>query len=150
MAMKGTDKRLSELRAEPIPDHDGFPVTSTVAKITKTGDGLSEAMAMAPIHVPVGTRVMIVIPAMAVEHKYKQATAGTGKDKITLDEWVETTVFEAQGATFVDADLVSGVVDEHMERVADERHRIEQERRAAKGEFPLPDIDGGPTPEDPA
>ena len=144
MAMKGTDKPLSKLRAEAIPDHDGFPVTTTAAKITKTGDGLSEAMAMAPIHVPVGTRVMIVVPAVAVEHKYKQATEGTGKNKITLDEWVETTVFEAQGATFVDADLVSDVVDSHMTRVADARHAAEQQRRADKGEFPLPDIDGEP------
>ena len=32
---------------------------------------------------------VIVVPAVAVEHKYKQATEGTGKNKITLDEWVE-------------------------------------------------------------
>lgn len=143
----------SDLEGEPIPDHDGLPVTSTVAAIMKTGDGLSESMGMAPIHIPVGEHVLVLIVAKARGHKYERTIEGTGKDVKTLDEFTETLVLDAESALFLDPDLVGAIVSEHLSRVAKSRSDAEARKAAAaKGkkafQLPLPDgADGAVDPD---
>ena len=128
----------SDLEGESIPDHDGLPVTRTAAIIQKTGDGLSESMGMAPIHIPVGEHVLVLIVAKAKGHKYERVVEGTGKNAETLDEFTETLVLDAESALFLDPDLVGEIVSEHLARVAMARAEAEARKRAAKGEFQLP------------
>lgn len=128
----------SELAIVPIPDYEGLPVTQVKTKITKTGDGLSESMSIAPIHIPSEDYVVVVIYAKATKHDHVRATDGTGKDKITLDEFVETVTLQAEGAFLIDPDLVAGPVVKHQQRVAEMREQIAREKREAKGEFGLP------------
>jgi hypothetical protein len=126
------------LQAIPIPDYEGLPVTATAAKITKTGDGLSQSLRMAPLHVPSETKVMVLVYAKATHHDHHRVTEGTGKDKEVMEEFVEVVTLEAEGALLIDPDLVGSIVTEHQQRVAEALFAAEREKREAKGEFELP------------
>lgn len=128
----------SALEAVEIPDYEGLPVTATQAKITKTGDGLSQSMAMNPMHVPSESKVMVLVYGKATHHDHTRVTEGTGKSKSVIDEFVETVTLEAEGALLIDPDMVSDIVMEHQKRVVEARAQAERERREAKGEFELP------------
>ena len=136
--------RPSIIENEPVPDHDGVPVTGTRASLTGAGDGLSESLTLAPIHLPMGKRVMVIVPAEIVSHEYDFVK--DGKERID-GEYVETAVLKADGALLVDPDLVRDVVNAHMERIKEARVEADRARREAKGEFQLPLPDGdAPTP----
>ena len=142
--------KVSELEGQPIPDHDGIPITRTAAVIRKTGDGLSESMGMSPVHIPVEETVLVLIVAKAKGHKYARVVDGTGKDATVLEEFTETVILDAESALFLDPDLVSGVVGDHMARVRKARSEAEAARIAAKGQgrFQLPDPDEGAEDDD--
>jgi uncharacterized small protein (DUF1192 family) len=132
----------SDLEQIAIPDHDGLPITQTLAKITRTGDGLSESMSLTPIHIPVETKVMVLVPAIAKGHGYKRVTEGKGEDKHVIDEFAETVTLEATGALLLDPDLVKTIVTEHMDRIGAARAEAERLKKEAKGEFSLPFAEG--------
>jgi hypothetical protein len=128
----------SELEAQEIPDHDGMPVTMTVADLTKCGDGLSESMGIAPVHVPVESRVMVLVYATAKGHNYKRITEGSGKDAYPIEEFCETLKLEADGCLFIDPELGADMVAKHMAKVKKARSDAEAAKRAARGEAQLP------------
>lgn len=130
--------RISELEQLDIPDHDGLPVTQTKAIIDKTGAGLTESMAMAKVHIPVGTHVVVLVPAVAIRHQYDKIVEGSGKNEVVLEEFAETVKLNAEGALFIDPDLVQEVIEKHLERVKIARSDAERAKRDARGEPELP------------
>lgn len=129
--------RPADLIGKGVPYHDELPVTYSKARITKTGDGLSEALDLAPLHVPLGANVVILLTAKAVSHEYDKVRVGRGADAMELDEFIETTVFAATSAQFIDPDLVAAALHDHAERVKEERANRERAEREAHGEFAL-------------
>lgn len=133
--------RPSELKEIDSTTYDDLPVTEARTKITRAGDGLSEALRLAPVHVPIGAQVVILMIAEATAHQHARRKEGRGADAVELDEYVETATLEARAATFIDPDLVSDVLSLHMQRVEEARARAEAEKREAAGEFSLFDLD---------
>jgi hypothetical protein len=121
-----------------LGEHDGLPITKSTAQITGTGDGLSEDMAMRPLHLEAEADVVIVVPAKVRGHFYERVTEGRGKEKLTLEEFLERTTFRAQAAFLIDPDLLEEAIAKHVERRT--AYRAEQERlkKEARGEFELP------------
>jgi hypothetical protein len=146
--------RPSDLVTDDVPDHDGTPIANVGASLVKTGHGFEETLAIMRMHIPIGARVMVLVPARCVSHEYDIATEGAGQNKHEIDEFDETAVLEAEGVMLLDPDLVQKVYKQHSKRIEQERERVEAERKSAKdaaekkkrGEFPmdLPD----PTTED--
>jgi hypothetical protein len=150
----------SDLASQPVPDHDGKPIRDTDGSLVKTGHGFEETLKLQRMHIPIGARVMVLTPARCVSHEYDIASEGTGKDKVELDEFDETAILEAESVLLIDPDLVAKLVIEHNDRVeqaraeadrikAEERAQREDDKRAAAGEFKLPDANNGDPLDDP-
>ena len=119
----------SELEGEPLGEHRGKDIVDVTAKLTKTGHGFEEAMAIAQVQIPMGRRVMLLIPAVCTSHEYDFVTEGRGTDKKVTDDLVEAAVLEAEGVILLDPDEVMAVVTAHREKVA----KLRVERASGPG-----------------
>ena len=99
-------------------------VVSTSIKITKAGDGLSKALAVAPVEYHHGDRVFVVLECVCVNVDYPVV-----KDTDVLNR---RHTLETELATPVDEKLVRKVLDAQRAAIAD-----------ARGEPELPLDDGG-------
>lgn len=94
----------------PFDDHD---VTETTVRIVGAGDGLSEALEVAPVELHHGERVHIVLRGEVTKITYEPV-----KDS---DELRRVHTIRASFGTIVDAKVVTKVLD--AQRKAIEAHR---------------------------
>jgi hypothetical protein len=92
---------------------DGREVTGLSAIITKTGDGLSDALEVDPVESHIGSRRTV-----ALDVYLKKVRFDPIKDT-TLLRRVE--IWEAEGATFVDRAVVSEALDAMAQRIEEAR-----------------------------
>lgn len=91
-----------------LGEYKGRPVVGMRGKLTKTGDGLSESLAIDPADLKQGDRVFILTEAVVEDHTYKRV-AGTGANTLVV-------TFQAETMTLVDADFAEQHIKEQKER----------------------------------
>ena len=133
--------RPSTLAGISLGNHDDLPITDSTGSITGLDGGFSETAKLDKIHVPVGSRVIGLIVLEAVSHEYDKVKDGRGANAITLDEFVENTVYKGESVLLIDPDDVEDLVTKHEERIAAARLDAKRQAKAAKGEFELPFAD---------
>ena len=97
-----------------IPAFEGTPVTKSAVKITKAGDGLSEALVVEPKALHMGDEVSYVVRGMV-----SQITHKTVQGKITRVHTVETTAI---------AELPENIADGLIEQAAERLSRLRDEK----------------------
>lgn len=109
---------------------EGQDVIGAKVAITKAGDGLSDALAVEPTAFPLGSKLYVVLEVTVDKVRYVPV-----KDTGSL---VREHTLAAQGATFVDEELVGGLIDQTKELV---RKRKEEEAGIQSIPFGEPDED---------
>ncbi len=110
-----------------LPTFDGHDVTEHKVKITKAGDGLSEALQLNGLDIQAGRTYDIVLRVTAGGATFKPVKAGDeGGDYQRIDNLV------AQSATVVDSDLIAEVLDAHEAEVAEARQKAKEEKEGIK------------------
>jgi hypothetical protein len=92
----------------PYKDHD---VVSATVSIRRTGDGLSKAMNVDPVELPLGSKVHVVLECEVEKHRYEPLD----KDHPSILQLVNMLV--AGRATIVDGDIVAKYLDEQQKRI---------------------------------
>jgi hypothetical protein len=113
--------------------YDGKDVLRTSIKITKAGDGLSEAMSIDPVQLPIGTKGVLVLEFVVEAHKHKPIP---NTNALVLEQ-----VLAAGTATLIDAELVD-------QALKAQREKIDAAREAASGQARLLDTRGKPVGDD--
>lgn len=88
---------------------DGRPVETLAAIITKTGDGLSEALEVSPVESHIGERKTVAIDVFLKKVRFDPI-----KDSESLKR---VEIWEAEGATFVDRSVVGEALDEQARKI---------------------------------
>jgi hypothetical protein len=115
----------------PLPEpvdlgrFEGRKVTSARMTITKTGDGLSDAMHVDPVKLHLGDEVFVIIKGVVADVRHPANKDDNGAARLHVVRAVE--------ATIIDADLAEPQLSEQRERIA---KAIEAEEVAA-GRPPL-------------
>lgn len=115
----------------PLEPFEGIDVIGSSIKITRAGDGLSQALAVTPVAYELGAKVFVVL-----ECDVDKVTYGEVKD---TDALRREHTFAAAMATIVDADLVKDLIDR-------QREIIVKSREEAAGIQRLPMGEGEPAP----
>ncbi len=105
-----------------LGDYDGKDIIRTSIIIRNTGDGLSEAMAIAPQVLHIGDEGYALIKFKVVDHHHPEIK---GTDCLELKQ-----ILKAGIATIVDADFAQEKIDAQAER-------IQRAKDAAKGQGSL-------------
>jgi len=114
--MPATAKSVRTNDPHALEPFEGQDVIGAKVAITKAGDGLSDALAVEPAAFPLGSKLYVVLEVNVEKVRYVPV-----KDTGSL---VREHTLAAQGATFVDAELVAGLIDQTKELV---RKRKEEE-----------------------
>lgn len=93
-----------------LEGYKGRDVLRTTIAIRNAGDGLSEAMAIDPEELPIGSTVYVVLECEVDKHTH--APIKEAPDCLTLKQ-----VLKAGTATLVDASLVSQMLDEQADKI---------------------------------
>lgn len=109
-----------------LPDYEGREVVHASMKITRAGDGLSEALQLAPVALHHGDEVHLVLKGRVIDVQHPLLKS-TDDDE---DRLVRKHVVETQEITIVDEDDVEAALNQAAERLADLRD-------AAAGREPL-------------
>lgn len=132
-------------KEEELGTFEGHPVERVKIIVTKTGDGLSEAMEVEPHILTQGDTGFVVLAFKTSKIRF-DLTKRKGEDEdegpITVDR---IQILEATGATFVDRDLVGDVVDKMRQRIAELRAEEARRKAEERGEFSFDSLEG---PED--
>lgn len=96
--------------ADGLSPFEGRDVVQTTVKITKAGDGLSEALGIDPAEYHLGDRVVIVLDTVVDRVRYLPV-----KDTEVL---TREHSFKTDGATVIDRDLVAAALDAQADRIA--------------------------------
>ena len=99
----------SALAATHLSPMEGRDVLRSTIKIVKTGDGLSEALAIEPREFHHGERVHVVVECLVTNIAFPPV-----KD---TDALIRQHVLTAQAATIVEESLVRKVLDDQAERL---------------------------------
>lgn len=110
-----------------LPTFDGHDVTERKVKITKAGDGLSEALQLHGLDIQAGKTYDLVLRVTAGGATFKPVKAG---DEDGEYQRIDNLV--AQSATVVDSDLVSEVLDAHEAELAEAKRKAKEEREGIK------------------
>jgi hypothetical protein len=121
------DDQNTEDPTVPLTPYRGMPVTQVVAKLTNTGDGLSQAMHFRKAEIPIGTIVTVAVECVVTRHGYEQIEDKDGP----VDEMQLTLVMKGGRATLVPDRLVAD-----YQRA--EAARISEGKAAARGQDPMP------------
>lgn len=105
--MKGNDHMLNSF--------EGADVLQAQIKITRAGDGLSEALQVEPIEHHVGDIVHVVLRCRVGGVTLEPVKPG--KDSAELNILKRVHKFVTEAGTIVDADLVTGVLDEQKRKI---------------------------------
>jgi hypothetical protein len=111
---------------------EGTEVIAASIAITKAGDGLSEALSVAPQAFHLGEKLYVVLECDVAKIRYEDVKdTGSLRRQHTL---------EAKGATFVDASLVSDLVDAQKEAVQLAKEEAAGIQRLPLADEPEPDV----------
>lgn len=119
-------------------EFDGHEITRRLIKLTKAGDGLSEALEVNEHRLQAGDKVTIVLKGIVGGAQHKPRDAGKYDD-----DYVRVDNIVTQSATIVESDVVDDILKTHEEAVYELRAR-EKERREGLKRLPLdkePDVD---------
>jgi hypothetical protein len=114
-----------------LDDIDGHPVTGRLIKLTKAGDGLSEALKINAVKLHVGDEVTVILKGVVGGPTHKPRDRGDyDGDYLRVDNIVTTS------ATIVESGIVDDILTEHEAAVAELRQQ-EKERREGLKRLPL-------------
>lgn len=123
----------------PLGLHNGLPILSKAIKITNTGDGLSQAMAVTPIDVKDASEHFISMKLRHTRTYYDNVFSKDDPD--TLVGFEEIIQFQAQAAVFDDrpdaAEQVTAMEERLAAKARKEADEAERKKREARGEFRL-------------
>jgi hypothetical protein len=123
--------RAAKKEAEPVLGNlgtfEGREIVGIKIAIMKAGDGLSKAMAVEPKILHQGDEGYLVLAYRTTKIRFDPL-----KDDDDAAERIQ--ILEANGATFVDADLVGDVVTKMRERVEEYEEEQKEAKRRAKEE----------------
>lgn len=127
-------------QAEPegLGDFEGRTVEAIKIIVTRAGDGLSEAMPIAPMILHHEQEGYIVLKFRTTKIRFDPRKDDTGVDRVQI--------LEASAAAFIDEDLVGATLSEMQERIRAYQAAQKKQRDEAKGIFTLPSV--VPDPED--
>lgn len=111
--------------ANPLPSFEGRPVIKATVKIAKAGDGLSEALKLAPVALHLGDEAHFVIKGVVTQVNHKPVEA-------EADEQVRQHTVDAIEIAMVDEDDVAELLARNADRVkeAKEQARLAEEQEA--------------------
>lgn len=122
------DKVAALADTSALKDYEGTPVVRTKIAITNAGDGLSSAMAVAPVQYPPGSKVFVVLECEVAKHTHTPI-----EDTGTMEL---TQTFKAGVATVVDKGLVQELIEQ-------QRDAIQKAKDEASGQLRI-DTDNAP------
>jgi hypothetical protein len=92
-----------------LTSYRGHPVTGSTVAIRNTGDGLSAALAVEPVELPLQGTVHVVLECEVEKHRYDPV-----KD---TSDYILVNMLKAGRATLVDRDLVEKYLDDQQRRI---------------------------------
>ncbi len=92
-----------------LSDYRGYEVLGATVSIRNTGDGLSQAMSVAPVELDLRSTVFVVLECEVEKHRYDPI-----KD---TDAYQLVNMLKAGRATLVDADVVAHHLDAQQRRI---------------------------------
>jgi hypothetical protein len=110
-----------------VEQYEGYDIIDTGIIITKTGDGLSETMRVAPVSIEPNAKAQIVVGLRKTKDRY-DFIRDKASGKILGVKWIQ--VFEATGAVFTKNQAAKSELDKMAEK-------IEKARADAKGQLTL-------------
>lgn len=113
-----------------LEPYKGRDVLRTSIKITNAGDGLSNAMAIAPQELDLGSTVYVILKCEVASHEYDPI-----KDTDALEL---AQVLKAGDSTLADKDLVAHLIQEQADRIT-----AAKEKAAGLLRIEFPDASGG-------
>lgn len=112
-------------------EFDGHAITGRLIKLTKAGDGLSEALKINEHRLAAGDQVTIILKGIVGGATHKPRDRGEfDGDYLRVDNVV------TQSATIVESGIVDDILTEHEAAVAELRQQ-EKERREGLKRLPL-------------
>lgn len=112
------------------PSFEGRTVAASAVRITRTGDGLSEAMALDPVELHHDDEVWFIIKGRVDQVNYRPIPKAEG-----LLQRVHTVV--AAESAMVDAEDVKAIMDRERERVLLLKEEAQGVTRLPMGDDPL-------------
>lgn len=106
-----TDPQISTAQAA-LGIYEGHAVLGATVAIRNTGDGLSEAMAVDPIKLPLGTIVHVVVECEVEKHRYDPIKDSGGALQLV-------NMLKAGRATIIDNKAVARALDAQEKRIAE-------------------------------
>lgn len=126
-----------EPEPETLGEFEGRPVSSVKIIITKTGDGLSKAMSVAPTVLHQGDVGYIVLSYVTTKIRFDPSPSVDEDEELQISA-DRIQILEATGATFVDRDLIGDVVETMTARVKEYEAEQKRQRDERKGILSLP------------
>lgn len=115
-----------------LPEFEGHEIVHAAMKITKTGDGLSEALQLEPVALHIGDEFCAVLRGVIVDVQHPRFKS-TDADESRV---IRKHVGETREITLVDEADVQGALNQAAERLATLRDE-------AAGREPLPGMKHG-------
>jgi uncharacterized small protein (DUF1192 family) len=134
LARKAALKALPDPPEGPLGSFEGKVIEGVKIIVTRAGDGLSDAMPVAPHILHQDDEGYLVIKFKTTKIRFDPVKPG--KDEYPYELGVDRVqILEATAATFVDDDLVAGVVAEMQERISVYQAEQKRKKDEAKGIF---------------
>ena len=134
----------------PLGLHNGLPILAKKIKVTKTGDGLSQAMTIIPVDVKDGSEHYVSMRLRHTRTYHDNVFSKDNPDELVGFE--EVIQFSAQAAVFDDrpdaAEQVTAMEERLEAKAKKEAAEAERRKREAKGEFQLIQGEGDDDPDD--
>lgn len=124
-----TDLAAAMADTSDLTPFEGRPVIRTTIKVTKAGDGLSEALSIEPEELHVGQRLRLVMDVVVDEVRFDRLLA-KGTDTGQL---VRVGILEAEAATILRADIRA--VDKAMREQGERLRKAREQAREGKYEL---------------
>jgi len=97
-----------------VEQYEGYDIIDTGIIITKTGDGLSETMRVAPVSIEPNAKAQIVVGLRKTKDRY-DFIRDKQSGKILGVKWIQ--VFEATGAVFTKNQAAKSELDKMAEKI---------------------------------
>ncbi len=94
-----------------LTDYDGHPVLNATMQIRNTGDGLSKALAVAPVKYPIGDTLHVVLECSVEKHRYED---NGDANALTL-----VNMLKAGRATVIPASMVAQALNAQDKEISD-------------------------------
>jgi hypothetical protein len=132
-----TPKTLDLMAGGELPSFEGTDVVEARAIVRNAGDGLSEAMSFEPFAIHQGEKRYLVLDVTCIDVQHPFADKKKPEDGLA-----RVHILRADTGVFLDATFIAEAVEKQRAVVADHRAEEERRRKAERGEFPLPGLDG--------